>query len=139
MPSTSICTLSIRTDCLLRALSGRPSEPPRTAAVENTRVAFPVFPRPVAREAHTKYDAASGATSEIQIVLLRCAFRHHSGEDRKNEPKTPDAPDALDVGPGEAARSAAGFRNFRFKEFPIADVRKLAMGGKKRPEAGTWN
>jgi hypothetical protein len=61
------------------------------------------------------------------------------GRAEKNEPKTPVAPDELDVGPGEAAWSAAGFRNFRFKEFPIADVRKLAMGGKKRPEADSWN
>ena len=64
-----------------------------------------------------------GATSEIQIVLLRRALREHSGEGRKNEPKTPDA---LDVGPDgaspEAVRSAAGFHNFGFKDFPITDT-----------------
>ena len=49
-----------------------------------------------------KYGSASGASvarSEIQNVLLRRALRGHSGEGRKNEPKIPDALDALDVGP----------------------------------------
>jgi hypothetical protein len=57
----------------------------------------------------------------------------------KNEPKTPDAPDALDVGPGEASssaggspeamRSAAGFHNFGFSDFPTADAQISELGG----------
>ena len=46
----------------LMGTSGRLSEPPRMAAVENTRVLFPVFPRPVAQEAHMKYSSASSAS-----------------------------------------------------------------------------
>ena len=67
----------------LWAHSGLLSEPPRMAAVENTRVTFRVFPRLVAREAHMKYSSASGASGEIQIVILRCVLRGHSGEGRK--------------------------------------------------------
>jgi hypothetical protein len=50
------------------------------------------------------------------------------GKAEKNEPKTPDALVVLDVGPGEAARAAAGFHNFGFKDFPIADTQISELG-----------
>jgi hypothetical protein len=57
------------------------------------------------------------------------------GKAEKNEPKTPDALDVLDVGPGEAARSAAGFHNFGFTDFPIADTQISELGVSCRPTA----
>ena len=74
------------------------------AAVDNTRVLFPVFPRPVTQETYMKYSSASVASGEIQIVFLRRVLRGHSGKAEKSKPKIPDA---LDFGSDGALISAS--------------------------------
>ena len=66
------------------------------------------------------------------------------GKSKKNKPKTPDVLDAGSNGASisacrdgrgspEAMWSAAGFHNFGFKDFPIADTQISELGGCCRP------
>jgi hypothetical protein len=82
---------------------------------------------------HGSASGASVATSETSRFFLRCASRGTlRGGAKKNEPKMLDA---LDAGSDGAARSAAGFHNFGFTDFPIADTQISEPGGCCRPEA----
>ena len=138
----------------VRALSGRLRGLPRTAAVEKTRVTFSrlQFPRSVAQETHKKYSSASGAsiaTSETKF-FLRCTFRKHSGEGRKNYIENTRRTRRFDAGSDWASISArqwtarvrleivrgyladCRFSKFGLTDFSITDAQKFATSGKKR-------